>query len=65
MLKPLFNGLMIVSDAYYGDSIGLAPISLSMANTSCTMEKKQTKKTFWDKECAEHPSSPACLLFDD
>ena len=20
---------------------------------------------YWDKECYEHPSSPACLVFDD
>ena len=57
MLKALFDGMLEVSNAYYGDAIGLAPIAL--AGT-----KKRTGD-FWSKECKKHPSQIACLNYEN
>tara|TARA_Y100001968_G_scaffold309056_1_gene328497 strand:- start:2883 stop:3068 length:186 start_codon:yes stop_codon:yes gene_type:complete len=60
MLKMLFRGLLEASSAYYGDSIGLAPISMSTA----TKETQKNKETFWSKDCSEHPTRIACLNYE-
>ena len=57
MLKALFDGMLEVSNAYYGDAIGLAPIALANA-------VKTPHNDFWQKECIKHPTSHACLNYD-
>tara|TARA_B100000700_G_C14907238_1_gene790381 strand:- start:909 stop:1130 length:222 start_codon:yes stop_codon:yes gene_type:complete len=64
MLKPLFDGLLIVSDAYYGDAIGLAPIGLARPESSSKEENKSNDRNFWDKECSNYPSKIHCLDYD-
>ncbi len=56
MLKALFEGMLEVSNAYYGDAIGLAPIALATP--------KKTKEDFWSKECSQHPTRVACLNYE-
>ena len=56
MLKALFDGMLEVSSAYYGDAIGLAPIALA--------QPKQAKQDFWQRECQEHPTRIACLNYE-
>ena len=60
MLKMLFRGLLEASSAYYGDSIGLAPISMatSISNSTSGSEK------FWSQDCKDHPTRIACLNYD-
>ncbi len=56
MLKALFDGMLEVSNAYYGDAIGLAPIALANA--------KPQRNDFWTRECEEHPTRVACLNYE-
>ncbi len=56
MLKMLFRGLLITSSTYYGDSIGLAPISFA--------KSKAKNNDFWSKTCKDNPSSLSCLKYD-
>ena len=56
MLKALFDGMLEISNAYYGDAIGLAPIALAGG--------KKRSNDFWAKECKEHPTSQACLKYE-
>ncbi|WP_320674612.1 hypothetical protein [Prochlorococcus sp. MIT 1341] len=56
MLKALFAGMLEVSSAYYGDSIGLAPIALATP--------KLKKQDFWNQECQQHPTRIACLNYE-
>ena len=60
MLKMLFRGLLEVSSTYYGDAIGLAPISMA------TSKKKQNSdaELFWMKDCRDHPTRIACLNYE-
>tara|TARA_Y100001968_G_scaffold151766_1_gene138885 strand:- start:1502 stop:1687 length:186 start_codon:yes stop_codon:yes gene_type:complete len=60
MLKMLFRGLLETSSAYYGDSIGLAPIGMSNAIPNETKEEDN----FWIQDCKEHPTRIACLNYD-
>ena len=64
MLKPLFHGMLIASDAYYGDAIGLAPISLSMPSSSAKIERTNINKDFWTNECRDNPSKVYCLTYE-
>ena len=59
MMKMLFRGLMEASSAYYGEAIGLAPISLSNK-----VSTRKSSDTFWNKDCYEHPSRIACLNYE-
>tara|TARA_Y100001968_G_C19035080_1_gene561687 strand:- start:1 stop:177 length:177 start_codon:yes stop_codon:yes gene_type:complete len=56
----LFRGLLEASSAYYGDAIGLAPISMS------TVQKKPVaeKDNFWTNDCQKHPTRIACLNYE-
>ncbi len=56
MLKALFQEMLEVSNIYYGDAIGLAPIALAVP--------KNQKENFWAKECKEHPNNIACRNYD-
>ena len=60
MLKMLFRGLLEASTAYYGDSIGLAPIALAKSKSNSI----SNSETFWDKDCKDHPTRIACLNYD-
>tara|TARA_Y100001968_G_C19034364_1_gene561371 strand:- start:300 stop:485 length:186 start_codon:yes stop_codon:yes gene_type:complete len=60
MLKMLFHGLLEASSAYYGDAIGLAPVSMA----SVTSPKASNASSFWEKDCEEHPTRIACLNYD-
>tara|TARA_Y100001968_G_scaffold203345_1_gene186658 strand:+ start:160 stop:351 length:192 start_codon:yes stop_codon:yes gene_type:complete len=62
MLNVLFRGLLEASSAYYGDSIGLAPISMSNAIT--IEQEAKEEENFWSKDCKEHPTRIACLNYD-
>ena len=56
MLKAIFEGMLEISNAYYGDAIGLAPIVLAAP------QKKS--QDFWRKECEVHPTNIACLNYE-
>ena len=60
MLKMLFRGMLIASNAYYGDSIGLAPVCLSKS----PFIKAGSKNDFWEEDCQDHPSRIACLNYE-
>ncbi|ABX08586.1 hypothetical protein [Prochlorococcus marinus] len=61
MLKALFWGMLGASSAYYGDSIGLAPIALGRQS----MKKiDPCKDNFWARECALNPNRIACLNYE-
>ena len=60
MLKMLFDGLLEASSLYYGDAVGLAPISMASSKTKNT----NLSKSFWEEDCKEHPTRIACLNYD-
>ena len=58
----LFHGLLEASSAYYGDSIGLAPIG--MASKTNTKKNPLQGDSFWTKDCKDHPTRIACLNYE-
>ena len=60
MIKMLFHGLLEASSLYYGDAVGLAPISMASSKT----KKTKLPKTFWEEDCKEHPTRIACLNYE-
>ena len=58
MLKKIFKNLLVVSNTYYGNSIGLAPIILSRASA------KKNLNGFWSDYCKDNPSKINCLKYD-
>tara|TARA_Y100001968_G_C19297498_1_gene687356 strand:+ start:76 stop:243 length:168 start_codon:yes stop_codon:yes gene_type:complete len=52
MLGMLFKGFLEASSTYYGDSVGLAPITFA----SKTPLKSEKSKDFWGNNCQENPS---------
>tara|TARA_B100000700_G_C14827358_1_gene752881 strand:- start:131 stop:316 length:186 start_codon:yes stop_codon:yes gene_type:complete len=60
MLNMLFRGLLEASSAYYGDAIGLAPISMATSQT----KPVSRAENFWLKDCEEHPTRIACLNYE-
>ena len=60
MLNLLFRGLLEASSSYYGDAIGLAPISLSSANQPTI----KLTDNYWNKDCEDHPTRIACLNYE-
>ncbi len=60
MMRMLFRGLLEASSAYYGDSIGLAPIALAKS----IKREERIESSFWTKYCADHPSRIACLNYE-
>ena len=60
MLKMLFHGLLEASSAYYGDAIGLAPVSMA----SVKPQKAPNSSLFWEKDCEKHPTRIACLNYE-
>ncbi len=60
MLKILFAGMLEASTAYYGDSIGLAPITLGAPK----FKKDSIRNDFWERECEENPTAIACLRYE-
>ena len=56
MVNALFRGMLIASSAYYGDSIGLAPIALARAGAN----DRKSSRPFWEAECFNHQNQIAC-----
>ena len=61
MLKALFWGMLGASSNYYGDSIGLAPIALGRQTIK---KEKNSKESFWLRECELNPNQIACLNYE-
>ena len=60
MIKMLFKGLLVASNSYYGDAIGLAPIALAnhRAKENCS------SKNFWREYCDKNPTRISCLDYE-
>ena len=59
-MKKILENLILKSEQYYGNAIGLAPIRLS--NSINTL--KINKKDFWSEYCTYNPSKVNCLNYD-
>ncbi len=60
MVNTLFRGMLIASSAYYGDSIGLAPVALARAGYN----EEILDQHFWEKECHSNPCQIACRDYE-
>ena len=60
MLNMLFQGLLAASSTYYGDAVGLAPISMA----GYKGKEKTSGESFWNEDCKNHPTRIACLNYD-
>ena len=56
----LFRGLLAASSTYYGDAVGLAPISMA----GYKEKNKPTNDAFWVEDCKKHPTRIACLNYE-
>ncbi len=57
MLKAIFQYMLNISNEYYGDAIGFAPIAPAAPT-------KKQEQDFWAKECSAHPTRIACLNYE-
>ena len=60
MLKTLFKGLLIASNSYYGDAIGLAPVILANHRA----KENSFNRDFWNDYCENNPTRVSCLDYE-